>query len=258
MATVIPDIIETLEVEESDGALKSLHRVFHISGLSGAARCAEALANGSIPVYGSVLAAYPGLVLTGRRARIMPNSPSKVRIDLEYQRYGDAQDHFVFEGSTSLRQITRETIPPFNDQITVSHTYPDDDLNYPGQTLTQGGSINVMETEGSLRATGIMACDHPIYVAGAWHKHLNLHFWGGGGTGTWMCTNVSYVPHDTGATPPKYRFTFEFSFNSDGWQPKVVFTDSTTGKPPPDLVAGVGYKEFFYYKYINFHSLFPI
>jgi hypothetical protein len=61
---------------------------------------------------------------------------------------------------------------------------------------------------------------------------------------------------DQTAATPKYRFTFNFEYREDGWDPTVVFIDPETGEPPDGLVDTEGVKTVTWYPTKNFNTPF--
>jgi hypothetical protein len=54
-----------------------------------------------------------------------------------------------------------------------------------------------------------------------------------------LIEKVSGISRDQGVT---YEVTLSMRFNPATWDPQVTFINPDDGKPPPDLVAGTGYK----------------
>ena len=260
MATVTLDSTpEELELVEEDGAVTRMRRRLLVTGLtSGNYQAAkEALDTIGVPAFNTTPVGVTNLRLTRRSARILKDSPSKAYVELDYTPIGSNDTGFVFHGSSSLRQLTTQN-DLYGRAITVSHTFPSGDPDWPNETITQGAEATVLYPQHTLTATGILARDYPISVGARWEGCVNARRWADGPAGRWLCESVSYEPHDMSATPKTWRYTFSFAYDGNGWQPPVIFRDSRDGKPPPNLVAGVGTKTAQCYQYIDFNDLFPV
>jgi hypothetical protein len=259
---VVVDIapFTTLEAAEEKGALVRLVRQTLVTGLTDAAytNLWEALddIDGAGFTVGTVLTEEANLILTNRRARVVGNSPSKVEVTLEYLRQGIDSPNGVILGGSSLRQITSEK-DFFGVQITTSHTYPDTDEEFGGETLTQGSPINPLYPQMTLRGIVRVQQDFPHLYASEWIGHVNSTQWAGLNAGKMIVSNVQWMPFDFSTTPKTWEFTFEFQGDPRGWQPSVFFVDPRTGKPPVDLVAGTGTKTVSWYPTRDFNTVFP-
>lgn len=260
MATVHLDTLTTLSAVEDRGAMVQMVREVLVTGLTTAdfGVLPEALNTAGVPAIGSSPTGYANLVLVKRSPQLVPDSKTNVRVTLEYVSQREAGYAFRFSGGASLRQITTQTTANGNS-LYVSHTYPGDDPDWPSETKSQGGECQVMLTDEDLRATGILAEDYPHRLVYRWTKCLNSTAWAGGAPYRWMCTGVTFEPHDMGATPPTWEFTFTFQYNDEpfGWRPRYTYIDPRTGRPPIDLVEGVGKKTLNWYPTGDFNTLFP-
>ena len=152
-------------------------------------------------------------------------------------------------------------------QILLSHIFPDDDKDFglgtvfnPSQTpqpVLQGGEINVFSPTATIQSTQIILTNSPTNVALAWVGHVNSQSWGGSGLRQWMCTDVTYDSLDIDTSPEKWKMTFEFQYKSEGWTPTALFIDPRSGRPPQNLIDGVGIKDIFWHPQRNFNTLFP-
>ena len=261
MATATAEIIaDSIVLEEEGGAVVSFKVTYLVTGLvgTGSAKFTEALSATGLPAALSVPTLSANLVLVKRTPRLIgDNNNTRLKVDLEYVSKGDSPYNFVFTGGTSLKQIQTEKdgagIP-----ITLSHTWPADDPDFPSETKTQGASVSVEAQEVRMTATGILSRDYPWRESAEWVGFLNSTPWADGGARQWRCQDVSFESFDKSTSPPKYLFHYEFVFDGLGWQPGVVFIDPRTGKPPENLVAGTGTKTVGWYPTKDFNEQFPI
>jgi hypothetical protein len=163
----------------------------------------------------------------------------------------------LFRGSASLQQRSTQ-LDYYGSQITVEHTYPSDDPDYPDETKTQGATASVLLPQARLTADMKIAVWYPDYVVYNWLGTINAAVWRAASPYTWLCTGVDFEQADTEQSAPVYDFAFEFMYSNDGWDPQVIFIDQRTGKPPPNLVAGVGYKTVYWYHPFDYNWLFPV
>jgi len=263
MATVNLDTLTTLAAVEDRGAVVQMTREVFVTGLASTdfGVLFEALDEAGVPAIGSSPTGYDNLVLVKRNPQLVPDEKTKVRVVLEYVAKRDAGYDFTMSGGGSLRQITTAVDLAGND-LSVSHTFStgDPDSEYAGQTYSQGGQCNVMMPQGDLQCTGIMAADYPQRTALYWDGAINSTWWIGSPPYTWMIVNVTFEPHDMGASPRTWEFTFQFQFNNEpyGWRPRYSFIDPRTGRPPTGLVEGTGKKTLTWYSARDFNELFAV
>jgi len=257
---IISDLIEDLEASELEGHVDSATRKFYGTGAisTDAQVLLEAFAAAGVPRAGDVFPGHSNLVCTGRRVRLLRNSPRNVEIVCNYQRLGLTRSGFIFSGSTQLGQVNTQ-LDRFGNQVFVAHTYPESDPNYPSQTHLQGMDQSVLMPQTTLTATGQLQVAYPDFVSRIWTGSMNSTFWGGAEPGYWMCTRVDFSPLDVGWGRFRWwEFTFEFQMAITGWPVRIYFVDPTTGKPPTNLIPGVGYKIVDWYGEIDYNTLFPV
>ncbi len=267
--TVYINTLEDMGLEERGGSVVSLRRRCIVDGCTiqntGALR--EALESPNVPQPNSGLGYYPNLILTQRNARVHEGDPTKVIIDLLYERVGRAvfnREEFQFRvtGGTGLQQIQTQ-FEGYGTQITLTHTFPSDDTYHPSETIVQGGEVSVLSSTTTLRFEGVIRTAYPHYISSNWARYLNAEAWAGGAVGTWLCTDVQFELLDR-SDPldsffgPIWNFTFEFLYKSDGHQPVAIYNDEARNRPPEDLVANVGYKVIEWYPSRYFSELFPV
>ena len=264
MPTVTADLVQELEAQEERGAIVSLKRRYLVEGLSESDPqiLTSALGAGGVPAAGSSPTGFDNLVLVRRVPRLVPNNKTKVWVDCEYLTLPEAKTGFVPEGGVSILQIETGKDNRGRD-ITVTHTYPSDDPDYGddsaygGAAITQGGTVQVLTSRPMMRFVGLRQEDEPWRLAQNWVTRLNLKTGYGALPLFWMCSGVQWSLVDSSTDPWTYEFTFEFAFNNQGWTPEVFFVDPRTGRPPENLVSGVGKKDVQWYLWRDFNELFP-
>jgi len=256
MATVVLDTLTTLATEEERGALVSMTREALVHGLSNTdfSMLTEALDAAGVPATGSSPSGEDNLVLQRRIAKMLDKD--KCMVTLEYGKVGEGNRNFVFSVAASLSQITTE-----NDRsgsaISLAHTFPADDPDFPGERLVQGATVSVLQPQATITAVGLKAVAYPLYEAGKYLHHINLGRWCQGRTGWWLCTDAQFRLHDGDTNPNTWEFTYTWQLNKLGWQPQVVFIDQRTGQPPDRIVRGIGSKTVNWYPYVDFNTEFP-
>jgi hypothetical protein len=158
------------------------------------------------------------------------------------------------EGETSMVEKTTNFYFPFGDQtndrqqIVVSHTYSDKDWQAVGhpdgtwnnvslpRTIIQGGEIKLPFAQTNFRVWGYTKVTDPWTIENKFAGKINALTWLSKPPFTWLCSRVTwkildpkYIPQRPVAT---YAFQFQFQYNSDTWNPTVVFYDERTGRPP--------------------------
>lgn len=262
MATTHTDTTpETLELIEDRGAAVFLRRRFVVEGLlntnTDARTLQEALDESAVPNFNTSPAGFTNLLLTKRTVTAMTASPDIAEVICEYESKAEAGLNYIFRGSSSVQSVqTEKDIGGF--PITVQHSYPANDPEFPGETKTQVVPITFQQPQLTLIASAIESTDLPAALAGGWQGYINSLEWFGGGASSWLISRVTFVPHDQSTTPTKWMFTFEFQFNPDFWTPLAFFKDPTTGRPPPNLIFGVGTKLVARYPSRDFNEKWPL
>lgn len=154
---------------------------------------------------------------------------------------------------------------PARQQIFVQHKFPDGQQGSkyaPGTLITQGGEIQVQYPAANFQFEGFLNTSAPGTFRDSVHGKVNSVIWLGKPVRTWLCAECGYHcvglfnPLSGGPKIPRYKFNFEFLYNLDTWDNTVVFIDSNTGKPPANLVPGVGTKVIPYLPPVNFNDIF--
>lgn len=273
MATLRSDLIRDLKGRESGGVMQNMRRLFMVEGLGSTtiAVLKEALETPGLPVYGDVHPVYSNLVVIDRDVEVVESSPDKALVYCEYGPIGrdvfqTNEGEFRVTGGTGLIQ-KRIAYDRTGSQITVEHTFPADDVDYPNTTVTQGAEVDVLSPQTTIAMEGIIRTAFPHYISAQFSGYLNCCYWAGGNPFTWMCTDVRwelFQPPDTNSYNtldwfmPQWKFTFEFLFEPETHLVYAIYRDERTNLPPPDLVAGAGYGEVSWYPNRDFNELYAV
>ena len=86
--------------------------------------------------------------------------------------------------------------------------------------------------------------------------NINEAYWMGADPHQWMCTRADWKFYDISVEgDTRYSMIFEFQKHPVSWNPTVTFRDERTGRPPPDLGAGEGWKYVTWQLEVDFDSL---
>lgn len=271
------DRVDLLEANERHGALRRLIRKAHISGLETETDW-QALTvaldeDTTLPQYNDHLTediednAYD-LVLVERNIKMVDRGQAEV--ELIYENWVDLEENLdsprggyaTGQVKCNLQQKT-SNLDINGDLVEVQHTYPEDDPNHADETLVQGGEFQYYEPERTVYIRGIKQTRTPWIIANAIIGRVNTNIWGGELPRKWLCTGCSWRLAWAGrmgvnGRENRYFVDFEFQFNQDTWDPTVTFIDDVTGKPPPDLVAGVGYKTVTKMPAVDYNSVIGV
>ena len=252
---VLPDTGKAIQIVEENGTLMQTVREFLVSvdAGTGANAAADALDTPGVPQYGDRLDnrfLYPGysLIVHRRSVEMVDEGTAKVTITYENSFSVDAmEDQFDAPFMDSMAGEVRCSIQQKGsnldgdgNQVTVSHTFPADDRNHPGETIVQGGEFTFYSAQRSFSIHGIKETNTPWNIANTIIGSVNIYPFSGEAARMWLCTAVNWKPESNYGGVTRYFMRFEFEFNPDSWDPTVVFIDEATNKPPPDLVPGVG------------------
>jgi hypothetical protein len=160
----------------------------------------------------------------------------------------------TLSGSVNQIQTSKDE---FGFPIFVQHTYDNNDPNYPGQTITQGASVNQFRGVAEITYRGLVQPPSILLLIAKYLGKVNSTTWNYGAPLQWLCTNFTASLHDKSTTPDTWLC--EVTFQADGslWSQDAVFIDPTTGKPPADLVSGVGIKTIYTQQWVDFNDLIP-
>lgn len=250
MTQAIVNIDGALEAEERYGALRGLKTevlVYDIvtgKGTSAMINTALAYLTANGYAYGSASALNSNLILVNRIPSAIKGSDDKVKVVLEYIPAGECEHNFVMKVRTTIKTI-QSGVNAYGQPYYTTYTYPADypfDPTLQSVTCSQGNMLSVTIPSGEIRTSGIVACDDPQVIQGAWVGAVNSKPWMRGIASQWCCTGCESVPWDVSTSPPKHMFNFTFEYDQMTWWSWYYFIDQATGKPPADLIYGTGYK----------------
>lgn len=244
------DLIQDLSLVERAGETDEARRVAVLTGVSSDPSFFEnAKMFPGLPRPGDVLDAEtdPEVILEDRSFRTLsPDAQSqtaKVRVELIYRR--QRSELVPVHGGTALEQITSE-VDRDGDAIMVTH-----------DGTEQGGHITVLTPRSTYSTESIEEVEDPEEIVLAWLGKVNSTAWHNGHPKTWIVTRADWEKADTFSDPPAYRFTWEFEYRAEGWDPiTVAYKDPQTGERPPDLVEGTGIKNIDWYNAVSFTRKF--
>lgn len=259
-------LIGTLRAEEENGVTVALELRYLVRGLteSGTAKVDEAMSASGVPTAGSTLVGHTELAAISRRYEAIPGNETQAYVDITFKRYGRDDS---LAGASGFRWNVRLTgglqqVETYNDvdgaEVLVSHTWPADDPDYGGLTLTQGVAIPVTEAQPVIEITGQMPVDYPLVIKGSWENYLNADFWAGLPPRSWLCQAFDFTLSDPSTSPWTWEFTAQFQANRNTWDQIAYYTDPRTGKPPANLVLGTGIVRPYTYYTRPFGQLFNL
>jgi len=260
------DHIETLEMNEEWGVITGCVRQATVMGLTGTdwSVMYDVLDDAGIPPKGSYLDNDRGshLHLVTRNVKMIDKD--KAHVTLTYGPFNDRGQRLFYDFTTILgRNISgkmqasvaqkatnlfREAGTGTEELIVLEHTYPTDDPDYSDRTISQTGQVDVYIPQRTFTIEGVKETNAPWNVAENLIGAVNKNSWLGQPMHTWMCTEVSWEFRDEG----NYFMSFAFQHDPDTWNPTAVFIDDRTGRPPDDLIEGLGYKYIRYHREKNF------
>ena len=137
-----------------------------------------------------------------------------------------------FGGGISLEQV--ETATDFGgNQLRVGH-----------QGQVQGGVASVFTPVGDLQASLVQTSNFPWFAARPWIKTVNDGPWAWDPVAparTWMIAAIPFTLVSNQFVPPLFRFTFQFRYRPEGWDPVIYYVDPETGQPPDGLMVETVY-----------------
>lgn len=261
----------TLKAVEDRGIIRNLSYTLNVSGVTDTdeGAIAQILNATSVPAVGESPENYSNLVCTKRVAKVVDGEQSRGEVDLEFERKSEVAfifwsglgvnsgSLFVFSGGTSLVQDITQ-LNGYGNQVSVSHTFPSDDDDYPSETKTQGADVPVRTPRSTVTARGLLRTGYPDVIASAFTGYINSTWWAGKAPYTWQCSSVTWDPVILNTSPRVFEFTFTFEYNPFTHMPFVYYRDERTGRAPANLVpnTGMGYVDF--YPAMNFNYFFPV
>jgi hypothetical protein len=262
---VVLDQIETLELQEKWGVVTGVRRKAIVTGLTGTTWeiLYDVLDQAGLPSFGSFLDDARGahLALTDRNVQMV--DLDKAEVELIYGTFNDRGQQLGVDYGITYRpaagkmtaSVVQKRVNFYRENgvgpkqlILLHHTYPKDDPDYGGKTVPQTGEIDVNLPGHNFTIEGVRAAVAPWNIGKALVGAINDSVWLGEAKHSWMCTSVSWEFRGAGM----YFMSFEFQHDPDTWNPGAVFIDERTGRPPENLLPGIGYKSIRYHKEANF------
>lgn len=266
MPTAHVDIIEAASVREENGIPVEVQRLVIVSGLTPIDLEAEpplnepslqfsiAAAVSGVPDPGDAhpSPALSSLEVTRRDFRM--RGPTIVEILVTYSDPdGDLQvepppgETYVTSGGSSLEQ---------SEEITDINGNP---VEVSFGTETQRGRIPILRPRSQVRLELLGNSDAPGAIGRFWTGAVNAGSFPGievaAPPATWLVESVDFQYVDSDDATPRWRFSWIFRNNPDGFDPFVFFVDPDTGRPPPGLVVGTGIKRPQAYPRLDFTTL---
>lgn len=248
-----------LEAAERHGVVTRVVRLVRVVGLTDDDHQTlfSALTAAGVPSSGASLEGASNLTLVERNPKVVNKGTVDVTLVYEHARNNQAlhTPHFgtlVYEIRASVSQVKSNT-DNGGSPISLSHTYPLTDPDYPGETKTQGGEIEFFQPQTLMTVRGILTTNYPWLLERHIIGAVNESDWSGRGPREWLCVGFSWKPLD--GVSGKHEVSIEFQHNPDTWDPTAIFIDDRTGKPPPNLIANVGYRTIEKLRAVNFESV---
>ena len=141
-----------------------------------------------------------------------------------------------------------------NADIKVTYTYPTDTDKYgtwSGKSDTVVVPVQVYWPTYVFRHIQKENIS-PAAKARSYVGRLNSVVFKSGAIGTWMCKSILGRSNDGGAN---YIVTYEFEYRPAGWKETVFYIDKFTGRPPSNLISGIGVKDVQVYDSVSFAGL---
>jgi hypothetical protein len=269
------DRVDLLGVVERQGVIRGLSRKARVLWPPGTVIpqdytvLQQALTTAGVPVafsrllLGDNVSPVPGfqnLVLMERNSDIVEQDPGTVDVTLKYEHVLDGPNQVLFspprgvtfgKGKCSITQKPTNFYYPYGDrtqprtQIQVGHQFDVKDQYIGGvtilknlpNTIVQGGEINAPFPQINFSMEGVVTpATNPVDLAMNIITCINLNPWQGRPSFTWIVSEVSWEVLD--ALAGLYRYSFEFQFDPDTWNPTVIFNDQRTGAPPANAKPG--------------------
>lgn len=244
-------------------------RVFLARNLSGAdvnARLKEALDLPGVPRPGDPHPSVSNLyLLTVRAEPYTQESSTHARVVATYRvpSFDQAppdQPQFGTRQISATVATVIKNVDVNGDEIILQHTFNtvDENGNPVQRTEYQPTEVEVSVPQLVVSLTR-RESQPPFYQSEAYLRKVNQSGWLGKPARTWLCTKVDGSSDDGGNT---YTVVYEFTYNPDTWDQRVVFIDPDTGRPPIDedtgestLVDGLGVKKVQIYELADFRDL---
>lgn len=260
MSTVEANLLDGWTIEDGTSGFSET-RVYDVYGLAGdvSARMYAALNDPAIPARGDPHPIVAGILVTRRSATPLEKADA-ARVSVTYSRPSSniasnepGEDPGVIEIGATLQNATT-VLDNEGNQVRVQYTEEETDevtgdITYT--TLSQGGVAEYQQPVVLLSETRLESAP-PLELARAYVGTVNrTRIWGYGAEQL-LCTRIQGVSSDKGIT---YEVSYEFLANSVDWKAEFTYLDEDTGRPPDDLVTGVGIVRASVYPLADFRKL---
>lgn len=250
MATVKPLLIDGASIRQTvDGYVVTEKIKVQAVGGTAVARQFSALINASVPAIGAGHPVVPGVRVTDRFIESLGADHAHVRVTWETPTGGTPQspgDPAVWEIDATIETTTAQK--DVNGSVMeVNYTYPD---NYKAVTRLAGTEADPQVVSAEFPqasfALRIQQAENRTVIAvsddaAAHVGTVNSTTFLGKSARKWLCTRIQ-CSNPTNVTPTDV--TYEFIYNPLTWDIEGIFVDPFIGRPPADLVDGVGIKTF--------------
>jgi len=252
VATVKIDLVDGHRATLTRRGWENVDRLALVSGVTGSAHerlkaAADALAELEPAIeIGAEHPSLPNLYLERIEPEALATDTAKLR--LVYQR-PEAGRSIV--GETLIE--TGATLAEVETNVDIDGTVMEVLYVKGGTSYRQGGTVSVARPQRTLVITRTEA-DDPDAKADGYVGHLNESPWRGHAAKTVRCNAIVGTSRDGGDT---YQVRYEFERGSPPhyWKKTIVYRDPETGRPPDDLVEGLGIKHYEQYPLANFGLL---
>lgn len=250
MATVKPLLIDGSSIRQSaDGYVVTEKIKVEAVGGTAIARQFAALNNASVPAIGSAHSVVPGVRVTERSIEHLGADHAHVRVTWQTPTGGTSQtpsDPPVWEIDATIETTTAQKD---RDGITmvVGYTYPADYKAVPRLAgIKADDQVVTAEFPQASFALRIQQAENRTVIAvsddaAAHVGTVNSGAFLGKSPRTWLCTRIQ-ASNPTNLVPTDV--TYEFIYNPLSWDIEGIFVDPFIGRPPADIVNGVGIKTF--------------
>lgn len=264
MASVQPDWSGgTYSIQEENGIIVSARRTVLVTGITvsgGVTFQSEAYAalDAAGFTYYSGTNISENIILWRRGiAPVTENSNTEAVATLEYVARGSVPGRvgeWIPRTSATLSQVETAT-DIIGAPITVSHTFPDDDVHHPGRTIEQGGTVPQLQPSHELTYSGLQEVPSILQLQEKYEGKTNSTTWNRGGVGKWLCASIKGDPVDIKTGVDTWLVEAVFQYRPLGWAQTAIFFDPATGGQPANMLPGVGFKQVQVQPRIDFNDL---
>jgi hypothetical protein len=232
----------------------SVSRGAYISGLTGAGLAQLTEAKAALEAAGCTIGqAFPDGALSACKllnVRVESMAKGVIHFTLEYERptstsmpqLGETQ--IEVGASCTQQQTNRYHNGSAWADISLSYTYPatfPENSAIAGTTKSVSAFVNryVPEVPLSFSKIVTISAQDLFLLSQNYVGYVNSALWYSGAAETWLCTSIRGRSQDGGSS---FVVTYTFLYRYETWKERAVFVDAYTGKPPADVIEGVGKK----------------